>query len=322
MDQVFLDRLIAKQPAKVDPLASKVGDYLKDNYPSAVLGWVPRASWKLTTVRLADIDMARRPGGRNPSKVAAIAEDVQRGRPTNPVVLVDDDNGKYELADGYHRTLAFERAGKKTIRAYVASGDVEGFDGKTMHAAKLNVAPGEKAAEATAPNPVATPVNVENQNTETLPRQGAYRPPPPTDSPQHTQGYPTANVTIKPSGKKLHVMVADSPALRQTGLANRDDLGDYDGMLFRWPGESNSAMHNAGVNFPVSVAWFDSSSTFRDSAHMLPQDGTPVRSAHPFTHALELHSKDWDSLGLGPGASISVADDKDQSKNGTVNLGD
>ena len=119
------------------------------------------------------------------------------------------------------------------------------------------------------------------------------------------------------------MQVAETPALRQTGLQNRDDLGDYDGMLFRgYPGDATNAFHNAGVNFPVSAAWFDSSGTYVDHAHLLPGDGTPVRPKAPYQSALEVHRDDFDSLGLGPGASISVADDKDQSKNGTVNLGD
>lgn len=182
----------------------------------------------------------------------------------------------------------------------------------------------ERAAEADVPHRIASPVNVErNRNTSNLPDQGAYRPAPPSDNPEGTPGYPTANVEVQPSGKKLHVMVADTPALRQTGVQNRDDMGDYDGMLFRgYPGYVQHPFHNANVNFPVSAAWFDSSGTYVDHRHLLPGDGTPVRPKAPYQMALEVHRDDFDSLGLGPGASISVADDKDQSKNGTVNLGD
>lgn len=119
--------------------ATTVQSYLKQNYPMRVLGWVKKASWVLNkSVPLKAIDMAKRPGGRDQKKVDGIAEAVKAGKKMEPVVLVKTSDG-YEIADGYHRTLAFSRAGKSSIPAYVGTGAGEhGPWERSMHAAKLN----------------------------------------------------------------------------------------------------------------------------------------------------------------------------------------
>lgn len=156
-----------------------------------------------------------------------------------------------------------------------------------------------------------------SRDRSNLPRQGAWAPEAPSDEPG--EKYPTAEVHV--NNKKLRVRVADTPALRKVGLQNRPDAGaseGFDGLLFRWPQDAQATMHNAFVNFPVSCAWFDSNSTYVDHAHMLANDATPKTPKGSHRYALEVHSKDWDSLGIGPGTQISIADAKDTTKSGTV----
>lgn len=114
---------------------------LAKHYPQHVLGWVKRATWHSHPgVPLSRIDMSRRPGGRDPKKVDAIAEAVKDGKPMPPVVLVNTGEPKLQIADGYHRTLGFDRAGKAKIPALIASGvGAHGPWEKRMHAAKLNL---------------------------------------------------------------------------------------------------------------------------------------------------------------------------------------
>ncbi|MNV65080.1 ParB-like nuclease domain protein [compost metagenome] len=91
--------------------------------------------------------MARRPGGRNMDKVKGIAEAIQSGEKMDPIVLVKQSDGSYQIADGYHRTLGFQKAGKDKIKAYVATnvGDDGPWD-EEMHEKKLNVEPGKTAS--------------------------------------------------------------------------------------------------------------------------------------------------------------------------------
>lgn len=128
-------------PAVGKDLASTVYEALSKVYPAGVLGWVKKASWHYEkSVRLADIDMGRRPGGRDQSKVEGIAAATADGKPMPPVVLVDTgDPDGLQVADGYHRTLGAKRAGKATIAAYVATGAGEhGPWEREMHDRKLN----------------------------------------------------------------------------------------------------------------------------------------------------------------------------------------
>lgn len=122
-------------------------DYLSKNYPPRVLGWVKNATWTLNSaVPLAKIKMGRRPGARDPEKVAGIAKAITAGQTLEPVVLVDTGEGQYEIADGYHRTLAAQQAGKTTISAFIGSGVGQHGPWETeMHAAKLNT--GKRALE-------------------------------------------------------------------------------------------------------------------------------------------------------------------------------
>ena len=122
-------------------LAGRVRSYLGEHYPAKVLGWVADADWTgPTKVPLADIDMARRPGGRDPAKVRAIAAAVADGETLDPVVLVRTPGQELlQIADGYHRTLGREHAGKKRVLAYVGEvGSDEGPWDRAMHDAKLN----------------------------------------------------------------------------------------------------------------------------------------------------------------------------------------
>ena len=101
--------------------------YLARHYPADVLEWVKDAHWHgPATVDLADIDMARRPGGaRNEDKVDQLVRAIEDGTPpVHPIVLVDTPGtGKYEIADGWHRTLAFQKAGRSTVRAWIGAVD-------------------------------------------------------------------------------------------------------------------------------------------------------------------------------------------------------
>lgn len=125
----------------------RVWTYLEKNYPPRVLGWVKRCTWHAEHVPLREVVMGRRPGGRNNDKVEGIATAIKKGKPMEPVVLVRRPDGRWSVADGYHRTLAFQRAGYATISAWVTEdAPPHGPWEARMHAAKLNKAPGKTAS--------------------------------------------------------------------------------------------------------------------------------------------------------------------------------
>lgn len=122
-------------------LTKTVHDYVAQTYPERVLGWVDRADWSEQDVPLGAIDMGRRPGGRDDAKTQAIQEAIRSGKSMDPVVLVKRSDGSHAIADGYHRTKAYEREGIGTIHAYVGEGaGEEGPWDEAMHAAKENKA--------------------------------------------------------------------------------------------------------------------------------------------------------------------------------------
>lgn len=106
-------------------LATVVHRYLLRSYPPKDVDWVldPSIHWEYApTVPLDEIDMARRPGGRNEDKVNSIAERVKAGASMDPLVLVDAGEPKLVIADGYHRTLGVEHAGQDAVPAFVGHG--------------------------------------------------------------------------------------------------------------------------------------------------------------------------------------------------------
>jgi hypothetical protein len=103
-------------------LAKRVHRYLLRSYPAKDVEWVldPAIGWEYEPdVPLDSVNMARRPGGRNEDKVASIAESVESGASMDPVVLADFGEPLLRIADGFHRTLGVERAGKGAVPAFV-----------------------------------------------------------------------------------------------------------------------------------------------------------------------------------------------------------
>jgi phage portal protein BeeE len=119
---------------------SKVHGYLGKNYPESMLNWVESADWSgPKTIPLSQIDMDRRPGGRDQSKVTGIAKgiaagDVGASAPIIVVKLRSADDGPYVVVDGYHRLLAHKRLDHTSIKAFVGElDDDEGPLNKEFH---------------------------------------------------------------------------------------------------------------------------------------------------------------------------------------------
>ena len=213
-----------KAPEKGDAAGVKdeAYDKLKQNYPEDTLGWAKDAKWsKQDGVDLKDIDMARRPGGRDMGKVNGIAGDVKDGKKTDRVHLVRTPNGKkLKIADGYHRTLGHLKAGAGKVDAYVA--DVQDDNGpwdREMHDKKLNLSDAEKAKqEAAASTPTA---NDGNGPTADDKQDSTASAPTADDKQDSTATAPTANDGVKRRGDRLDTLHDDvSKYMRGEGDAN------------------------------------------------------------------------------------------------------
>ncbi len=53
----------------------------------------------------------------------------------------------------------------------------------------------------------------------------------------------------------LNVLVSDTESHRFKGLSDREDLSDYDGMLFLFNNTSQHAMVMRKMNFPIDIVW-------------------------------------------------------------------
>lgn len=125
-------------------LAKVVHRYLLRSYPEHSIAWAldPRIDWEYEpSVDLADIDMARRPGGRDASKVNEIADIVDQGASIEPAVLVEfatPDPAGFDIADGWHRTLGVKHAGSAAIPAFIGRGVPDEFREAITNAMQAN----------------------------------------------------------------------------------------------------------------------------------------------------------------------------------------
>ena len=102
-------------------------------------------------------------------------------------------------------------------------------------------------------------------------------------------GFDVIDVTL--GGEAITVALADEPALRSRGLMGVADLGDLDGMLFSWGGDTVSSrftMRNTLI--PLRIVFFDVDGAFVSRADMVPcetDDCPTYGAAGPYAFAIE-----------------------------------
>lgn len=102
------------------------------------------------------------------------------------------------------------------------------------------------------------------------------------------------------------VLVADSAAQRARGLMEVTDLGGYDGMLFRFPADSEGGFWMKDTILPLSIAYLDAEGAVVSTADMEPcPPGTSCPSYPadgPYRMALEVAQGGLERLGLTRGS--------------------
>lgn len=103
-------------------------------------------------------------------------------------------------------------------------------------------------------------------------------------------------------------LLADTAAQHSQGLMGRTDLSGYDGMIFRFPADTQTPFFMKDTLIPLSIAWFDADATFVDSADMPPCGDAPVCPTYgpnaPYRFALEVPQGELAALGVGPEARL------------------
>jgi uncharacterized membrane protein (UPF0127 family) len=94
-------------------------------------------------------------------------------------------------------------------------------------------------------------------------------------------------------GKCKRVLVARSAAQRTRGLRDAKSLGQYAGMLFVFPSESDARFTMAQTLIPLNIGWYDAAGAQVDHTRMTPcprgTDATcpSYASKNPYRYAFE-----------------------------------
>ena len=87
------------------------------------------------------------------------------------------------------------------------------------------------------------------------------------------EGFSSVIIEVtQPDGSVVEwcVLLADTPQNRARGLMEVDSLGDYDGMLFSFDGESFGSFYMLQTRIPLSIAFIAADGSFVSSTDMEP----------------------------------------------------
>ena len=101
------------------------------------------------------------------------------------------------------------------------------------------------------------------------------------------------------SGETWTVVVAATPAERAQGLMGVTDLGDRDGMLFVFEGDTDSGFWMKHTLIPLDIAFFAADGSLVDLLTMAPceQDPCPVYlPGGSYRYAIETVQGRWDGI--------------------------
>lgn len=74
--------------------------------------------------------------------------------------------------------------------------------------------------------------------------------------------------------ERLHVLVAQTDRQKRKGLGNREDLGEYDGMVFLYSGSFRIGIWMKGMEFPIDIIWLNNGKIV-DIAPNVPVEQVP-----------------------------------------------
>lgn len=138
-----------------------------------------------------------------------------------------------------------------------------------------------------------------------------------TDPGQQPDGFTTVEARITDAdGEVCEVCLwlADDAAERGRGLMGVTDLGDADGMVFRFDEARSGSFYMFQTPSPLSIAWFAPGGDHIGSADMDPCPATeagdcPLYSpGEAYDLAIEVFAGGLEAIGIGPGSSVALVE--------------
>jgi uncharacterized membrane protein (UPF0127 family) len=123
-----------------------------------------------------------------------------------------------------------------------------------------------------------------------------------TDSPRFGPGGQLVRtVDVSVGGVPISVEIADTPALRETGLMHRDSLPANHGMLFVYADEQIRGFWMRNTKIPLDIAFIDRNGSIVSIEQMDAQTDENTRSTVPAMYALEMSLGWFEANGVGVG---------------------
>jgi uncharacterized protein len=164
--------------------------------------------------------------------------------------------------------------------------------------------------------PPASPTTSDGVAALTSPQSGgvATAPTNADSSPLEPVGFERVAATITTASGatcELCVWLAASPDQRSRGLMGVTDLGEGDGMIFRYPIATTTQFWMKNTPMPLSIVFFDTDGVYLEAFDMEPcmVDTCPgYPTAREFLDAIEFPQGVPTELGIGPGSVLDVSD--------------
>ncbi|MFW6090211.1 MAG: DUF192 domain-containing protein [Gemmatimonadota bacterium] len=107
-------------------------------------------------------------------------------------------------------------------------------------------------------------------------------------------------------GVTVTAEIADTPALRERGLMERDSLPENHGMLFVYPDEQRRSFWMRNTPLALDIAFLDRDGTIINIETMRPNDDTSHYSDGPIMYALEMEAGWFEANGIEAGDRVRL----------------
>jgi uncharacterized membrane protein (UPF0127 family) len=125
-------------------------------------------------------------------------------------------------------------------------------------------------------------------------------------APRPGAGGVVRTTTLDVGGIAVSAEIADTPALREHGLMERDSLPENHGMLFVYPDERPLSFWMRNTPIDLDIAFMDRTGTILNIATMQANDDSSHVSEGPAMYALEMESGWFEVNGIEAGTRVKL----------------